>query len=111
MDSALDSIKPSNSIADTWLGTWGVHTDPAIVLPKDLQATFRWIHHEIQMLFERGVKECAFLDADPFYLNACFSGTMGALGTEWMRDEQLSPIQERIDRTKEFFRKVFRPDS
>ena len=77
--------------------------DPVRVIPAHVVGIYDGYVDATRRLFERGIAQHTFDEADPLYLTLCLEGIINAFVAYWSRNEPAEPLAERIARIKREF--------
>jgi len=82
---------------------FGGHGDPSLALPQRSMSAFEEGVATMREVFERGIRQGVFAEADPLYLTLALHGVLNAFIAYWGRGEPSEPVEERIAKLREMF--------
>lgn len=77
--------------------------DPVMALPRQCVGLYDRYIEAVSTLFERGVSQHVFGEADPLYLTLCLEGIINAFVSYWSRREPTEPLETRVEKMKAAF--------
>jgi len=83
--------------------TPGSRMDPVQSLPLKLQETYARYIQAVTTLFEKGIAQGIFDQADPFYFALCLEGVVNAFVAYWSQHEPNEPLDVRVLKIKREF--------
>jgi TetR/AcrR family transcriptional regulator len=81
----------------------GNRVDPVHVIPAHLARVHDEYMESIRRLFERGVADGTFDEADPLYLTLCLEGIINAFVAYWSRHDTVESLAVRIAKLQREF--------
>ena len=81
----------------------GSRVDPVRVVPAHVARIYDGYLEAVRGLFERGIAQGTFDEADPLYLSLCLEGIINAFVAYWSRNEPAEPLAVRIAKMKREF--------
>ena len=79
------------------------HIEPGTGLPEQCRSLFDEAIAGVRGIFERGIRDGLFVEADPLYLTLSLNGTLNAFTGYWARQEPAEPLDERVRKLRELF--------
>lgn len=80
---------------------FGLRLDPSRTMGLGLREIYDRYIDALTRIFERGVADGSFHDADPLYLALCLEGILGSFMAFWARRRPEEPLPERVRRLTE----------
>ncbi|HUW62609.1 MAG TPA: TetR/AcrR family transcriptional regulator [Candidatus Bathyarchaeia archaeon] len=81
----------------------GSQMDPVPALPEQVREMYRSYLVEVSRVFERGMGQNVFRQADPLYLTLCLEGITNASAAYWTQHGTNEPIEVRIEKVRDAF--------
>lgn len=81
----------------------GSQMDPAPAFPERVREMYRSYLVEVSKVFERGMCQKVFRQADPLYLTLCLEGITNASAAYWAQHGTDEPIEARIEKVRDAF--------
>lgn len=77
--------------------------DPVRSLPASLREAHARYTEAVRRIFERGIAQGTFDQADPLYLTLCLEGIVSAFLAYWSRNEPTESLNDRITKMRREF--------
>lgn len=81
----------------------GSQMDPMPALPERTREMYRSYLGEVSRVFERGMVQKVFGEADPLYLTLCLEGIINATVAYWAQHGTTQSIEARIEKVRDSF--------
>ena len=81
----------------------GSQMDPVPAFPEPVREMYRSYLVEVSKVFERGMEQNMFRQADPLYLTLCLEGIANASAAYWVQHGTTEPLEARIDKVRDAF--------
>jgi len=81
----------------------GSQMDPVPALPKQVREMYRNYRMAVRKVFERGMRNKVFRQADPLYLTLCLEGITNAAAAYWAQYGTDETLEVRIEKVRDSF--------
>ncbi|MCX5772562.1 MAG: TetR/AcrR family transcriptional regulator [Candidatus Hydrogenedentes bacterium] len=81
----------------------GSQMDPVPAFPERVREMYRSYLVEVSKVFERGMGQHVFRQADPLYLTLCLEGITNASAAYWAQHGTNEPLEARIEKVRDAF--------